>query len=718
MLLQRMEDASAYIALLESQRSELHALYRDLLIGVTSFFRDQEPFDLLSETILPAFLDKDRERPVRVWVPGCATGEEAYSIAICLLEQLEKQLQPRKLQVFATDINEDALTRARLGVYPTNIEASVGPDRLQRFFRRTTQGDYQVARQVRDAVVFARHNLGKDPPFSRLDLISCRNVLIYLQPALQRRVMRIFHYALKPQGLLMLGTAESVGETSDLFSLVDRKLKVYVKKHGASPGVFEFAFGPAAAGPAVTSSSAGERKVEVSFQQIIERKILDKYGPPGVAMDEALNILQFRGQCGPFLAPTPGAATLNILRMIRPELLAPLKAIAQRALTEGASASCEPVRLVGRESWVVMDVMPVEATSEGRCLLLVFRESIDAPQAPSVTPRDGSASQHEQGKRELELERELSALKEYQETIIQELATSNEELQSSNEELQSSNEELQSTNEELETSKEELQATNEELVTVNEELEARIDQLSVANDDVVNLLASSSAPMLLVDLDLRIRRFSSAAERLLNLIASDVGRPVSYLGVSLNAPQIEANVRDAINAIHPRELRVRCSNGAWYTMRTVPYQTSDRSVRGGVIELLPFPTLSGAYDTSDLHLLAGQVLATLPYQLVLVDFSLRIVWANDAFLGAWDQGEDLSGRPLDAVLGSRAALPDLWKRIDETVLSGQPFPMQNVTQAWGKQGERTMRWTARTVPVHPQRALTLFVIDEPARAEP
>jgi two-component system CheB/CheR fusion protein len=718
MVLQHVDRPSDYLRLLEAHRGELNALYEDLLIGVTAFFRDREPFEALCSTILPALFEKrSPEQPVRVWVPGCATGEEAYSIAMCVLEYLEDHQLAHRLQIFATDINEHALSRARHGMYPASIELDVSPERLQRFFSRADKGGYQVSRKVRDMVVFARHNLGKDPPFSRLDLVSCRNLLIYLQPALQKRVMRVFHYALNPHGCLLLGTAESVGDASDLFSLVDRKLKIYVKKHGTSPGVFDFAFGQSPErGTVSMSNPPHERKPEVSFQQAVDRKILDKYGPPGVVVDQALNILQFRGQCASYMAPSPGAATLSMLRMVRPELLVPLKSVVQRVLVDGVPASCEPVRLTDAAAPpVVMDVIPVEASPGNRCLLVLFRNVTEGQPAEQAAGEDEGAKVPGAAKRIHELERELTTTKEYLETIIQELATSNEELQSSNEELQSSNEELQSTNEELETSKEELQATNEELVTVNEELQTRIGQLGVANDDVVNLLMNVGSPVLLVGLDLRIRRFSAAAERLLNLISSDVGRPISYLGSSLNVPHIESTVSDAINSMRMREVRVRCSNGAWYTMRTVPYQNSDRAVRGGVIELLPFPLLGSNYDASELHQLTTHMLGVLPSYLVLLDAALRIVWANDAFVQAWNDGTELFGRSLDTMFDSREQAPELWKRIEDTARTGQPFGDLVLRHRWGHTGERNLRWMARSVGAEGQRReLTLLVVEEQA----
>jgi two-component system CheB/CheR fusion protein len=713
MTLQHTDRPSDYVKLVESSRSELNALYDDLLIGVTGFFRDQEPFDLLKSAVLPLLFERrSLDLPIRVWVPGCATGEEAYSIAICLLEYIEENQPGQRLQVFATDIDENALARARLGTYPPGIELDVSPERLQRFFTRAEKG-YQVSRRVRDMVVFARHNLGKDPPFSRLDLISCRNLLIYLQPALQKRVMRVFHYALNARGCLLLGTAESVGEASDLFSLLDRRLKLYVKKHGAAPGVFEFAFGnkneDSAAG---MNAPTGERKPEVSIQQLADRKTLERYAPPGVLIDEGLNILQFRGQTGPLLAPSPGAATLSIVRMIRQELLVPLKAAVQQVLHEGTQVSCDPVRLAEHgDRAVAIDVIPIDAAGHPRCLLVLFRDV--TPQRSSSKPSSGVADDQLEQKRVKELERELLSTKDYLETIIQELATSNEELQSSNEELQSSNEELQSTNEELETSKEELQASNEELVTVNEELQTRIAQLGIANDDLVNVLMNVTSPVLLVGLDLRIRRFSTAAERLLDLVPSDIGRPISYLGTVLNVPQIEAAVSEAMNTMRAKEVRVRCSNGAWYVMHTAPYQTQERTIRGLVIELIPVTAPQGHDGLPKLDELVGKVLDALPGEVVLLDQALRMVWMNRAFQSGWSTSGDLLGQPLASVVERTSESEPLWSAIVDTALAGRPFENLTLPERGAPQaGAGAIRWSGRALPAEPGRdALTLLTIE-------
>jgi two-component system CheB/CheR fusion protein len=638
----------------------------------------------------------------------------------CLLEYIEQNLPGQRLQVFATDIDEHALQRARHGVYPPGIELDVSAERLQRFFSRAEKG-YQVSRKVRDIVVFARHNLGKDPPFSRLDLISCRNLLIYLQAALQKRVMRVFHYALNPRGCLLLGSAESIGEAADLFSLLERKLKLYVKKQGVSPGVFEFAFGARHDdGTAAMTGPSGERKPELSMQQLADRKILDKYAPPGVLIDESLNILQFRGHTGTFLAPSPGTATLSIVRMIRPELLVPFKSAVQRVLQEGGPVSSDQVHLSEPAAPLcAVDVIPLEVAAQSRSLLVLFREiPAERPeQARDAAPAEpANKSPLKQG-RVQELERELLTTKEYLETIVQELATANEELQASNEELQSSNEELQSTNEELETSKEELQASNEELATMNDELQARIGQLGVSNDDLVNVLIHVTSPVLLVGLDLRIRRMSSAAERLLDLSPSDIGRPISYLGTILNEPTIEAVVSDAIDTVRATEIRVRCANGGRYAMHVAPYQTADRAIRGVVLELSPVAITESAGARIEFDELLHNLLAVLPHEVVLLDQSLHVIWMNRQFQAAWRTSADVLGRPLDLLLPRTRDTERLWSAIEEAVLARRGFDDHVLCWPDSSATPHTLHWSGRPLPAETGRAaLTMLTIERSSGA--
>jgi two-component system CheB/CheR fusion protein len=616
------------------------------------------------------------------------------------------------VQIFATDIDDHALARARQGIYPQSIELDLSPDRLARFFTKHDKS-FQVTRAIRDMIVFAPHNLGKDPPFSRLDLVSCRNVLIYMQPALQRRALRTFHYALKPDGFLLLGTSESVGDAADLFTLVDRKLKIYAKKNVASAAVFELTAGLRidGAGRRAEGAASGERRpVALSLQQLADRKILDKYGPPGVLVDDNLDVIQFRGRTGTYLDPTPGAPTFNILKLVRPELVIPLRTALQRASKENIPIVTEPITLWGDRgsAGVSLDVMPLAAESGRRCLVVLFHEV--AATEGDAAARPPPSEDLETEPRILQLERELLMTKEYLQTTIQELESANEELQSSNEELQSSNEELQSSNEELETSKEELQSTNEELATVNDELESRMAQLNISNDDLQNVLADSSSPLVIVGMDLRIRRFSAAAEKLLNLIPSDVGRLVGCLAAPLNVSGIEALVAETINNVRDKEQRVRVSEGQWYTLRVVPYRTGELAIRGAVLELTRAPPVRRAGDPAEIHELVGKILSTLPSALVLLDDQLRMVWSNKTFFDTFQVGTEILGRPLEEVWGARERHPELWKQLEDTLTGGRPFDDVELDSPLPGTARR-MRFSARRIAAEADRpALTLVAM--------
>lgn len=718
MALRKVERIEDYVALVRNDSSELGLLYSDLLIGVTGFFRDREPFELLKTVVFPRLLDRRTvDAPIRIWVPGCSTGEEAYSIAICLLEYLDGRSAPHKIQIFATDIDDDAMARGRHALYSKNLALDLAPERLQRFFTRQDDG-YLVSRQLRELVVFAHHNVGKDPPFSRLDLVSCRNVLIYMQPPLQQKVLRSIHYALNPDAFLLLGLSESVGDASDLFSLVDRKVKLYTKKNIASAAVFEFSAGSRPAvgeHPSRGAIPSKARPVAVSVQQLADRKVLDRFGPPGVLVDHKLEVVQFRGHTGPFLAPPPGEATLNVLKLIRPELVIELRGAIAEASKTRLPVATTPIRLSGGESTIVLEVIPIPDGVENQTSLLVlFRDSAAAP--PQLTPLPPDAPPTESRVRDLE--RELLVTKEYLQTSVQELQSSNEELQSSNEELQSSNEELQSTNEELETSKEELQSTNEELSTVNEELQARMAQLAVSNDDLQNVLAEVSAAVVIVGMDLRIRRFSAAAEKLLNLIPGDVGRPSGYLATALNAPQLEAVVTETIQAAREHAQRVRCSDGQWYTMRALPYRGADRVIRGALLEFVKAPPGRKLGELPEVHELAGKVLSTLPDVLMLLDDQLRVLWVNRAFFETFLVGAEILGRPIDELWPGARDQTKLWTALEEAAAGRHELDALRVERPFGREGRPPMIFSARCIPAEQERpALALVMMKEQPREE-
>lgn len=552
MALHRLTDVNDYIRMLHADGAEVRNLYRDLLIHVTRFFREPESFDALAREVFPAILQEHtRDEPIRVWVPGCSTGEEPYSIAIALVEFLAKQQSDAKVQIFGTDVSETAVEHARAGAYPSSVEADLSPDRLRRFFTKSETG-YRITKMIRDLCVFARQDLTKDPPFSRLDLIVCRNVLIYMDLVLQKKLLSVFHYALKPNGFLVLGQAETVGSQGTLFSLVDKRFRIHRKRPGSG--------NPAMAFPVDYSTVSVARKpprsepagAEKALQSEVNRIINDRFAPPGVVVDADLQIVQFRGQTGAFLEPAPGEASLNLLKMAKEGLLYGLRSALHAARKSGTPVRRSGLQVREGRRWIKTGVEVIPLAPGGRAHYLVLFEPATpaAPAQTTGTPAAASPRGRSGKSKMLLLERELAASREYLQSLIQELEAANEELQSANEEILSSNEELQSTNEELDTAKEELQSTNEELNTVNEELQARNDELSRVNSDLLNLLGSVQIAIVIVGPDMRIRRFTPMAEKVLNLIPADVERPIAHIKPNLEGANLEELIAECIDR-HP-----------------------------------------------------------------------------------------------------------------------------------------------------------------------
>ena len=589
MALQKIEALSDYVKFVQSNAGELRLLYKDMLISVTSFFRDGESFEALKAVILPRILEsKETGAQIRIWVPACSTGEEAYSLAIVLFELLGERAPEFRVQIFGTDVDESSIQRARRGIFPHNIALDVSPERLQRFFIKKESG-YQIARRIRDVVVFSVQNVTRDAPFSRLDLVSCRNLLIYLRPSMQKRVLRILHYALLPTGYLMLGTSETAGDLTDYFALLDRKNKIYSRRHVAETAALDVGLGVKLPEPTQPVPSTTGHRSSATLAGLAERKILELYGPPGVLVNDDLDVVHIRGRTRGYLEPMPGAPSFNILRLARPDLHVELRRVLQEARSKNGRASVDcRIAEEGTVRPITIEVIPVvEPETRVRCFMVLFheernvqsaREASDA--ASSLTPSTTEDS------RTQELERELIMTKEYLQSAIEELESSNEELKSSNEELQSSNEELQSTNEELETSKEELQSSNEELTTVNDELHSRMGELQLINDDLYNILSSMGSAMIIVGLDLRIRRFTQVAESLMNLVPGDVGRTVSLLNAFIVGERIEKLAAQAIEKLVPIDKRIACANQRWYQLHITPYKTLDHTIKGAVIVLL------------------------------------------------------------------------------------------------------------------------------------
>jgi two-component system CheB/CheR fusion protein len=681
MAVQKIENLEDYLRLVQARPDELATLYRDLLINVTNFFRDSATFEFLATNVLPRIIARrPRGEPIRVWVPACSTGEEAYSIAMCLLEVLGATAPDVPIQVFGTDIDTDAIDRARRGFYAQNIEADLSGARLDRFFV-SVDGGYQIGRRVRELVVFSVHDVTRNAPFSRMDLVSCRNLLIYMQPPLQKRVLATAHYALRPDGFLVLGSSETVGDAADLFSIVDSKSKIYEKK--AITAAASLLFPSLAPGDPIPGVSVRgmDRRPVITAQQIADRRLLEHYAPPSVLVTEDLDVLLFRGDTAPYVSPASGAATLNVMRLIRPELHQELAAILELARKSDAPVRKPPIRFQIRLGDKValhnvsIEVAPLRLPeSQGRCILVVFHEVPDAPVA-STDPPASPAPAPVENDRTLSLEQELAATKEFLQSTIEELESANEEHKSTNEELQSANEELQSTNEELETSKEELQSTNEELTTVNDELQRRLIDVARRDNDLTNVLRSVRDPILFIDAGGRVRHYSEAAADLLSLGRTDVGRSVDFLRARLGGLHLDRLVARAVERVTPVTEEVMAFDSHWYAVTARPYATAQGALDGALVTL---ENIDARKHTAELMVnvsaYADKMLPAILHPLVMLDEQKHVVWANGAFFATFQVDASKTIGNLFHNLGSgQWAHPKLRALIDEVIQSGQAF---------------------------------------------
>src|SRR6266542_1992385 len=644
MVLHIKEDLGDYAQHLEKDGSELEARYQDLLINVTSFFREPETFEALKNSVFLQILqNKPSDAPIRIWVPGCSTGQEAYSLVMALLEFLEDKPGRPAIQMFATDLSEPLLQRAREGVYPENIEAEVSPERLRRFFTRH-DNQYRVSKAIREMCLFAKQNVAADPPFSRVGLISCRNLLIYLAPPLQKRVIPTFHYALNPNGFLLLGASETIGAFSDLFAPVDREHRIYCRKTSTARAYPHFAADSGRSGLLPSARNKEPQPAPVDWQREADRAVLGRYAPPGVLVNDSLDVLQFRGETGAYLKPAAGEASFNVLKMAREGLLLELRS----AIAECRSRNAEVwrgrirVRSESRTRKIDLRVVPVKAPGSSEQCFLVLFEDVAALSAGARVARwfrraaasaAGKTSSVPDPQDSKSLRRELATTREYLQSAIEDQDASNEELKSANEEILSANEELQSTNEELETAKEELQSVNEELTTINEQLQNRNTELSRLNDDINNLLASANVPMVAVSTDLRIRRYTPSAAKIFNVLPSDVGRPIGNLRDSTDIADLEALIAEVVDTVQVREREVRDREGRHHLLRIHPFRTADNRIDGAVVVLL---------DVEEVTLQA----ARLRQKAALIDLSSDAIIARDrdSVITFWNQGaQDMYG---------------------------------------------------------------------------
>ncbi len=614
MAVHQIDRMDGYVRYLQQNPDEGDALFRDLLIGVTNFFRDPEAFAALEEKVIPQlFAGKPAGGIIRVWSPGCSTGEEAYSLAILLQERLDALKQTFKVQMFATDIDSRAIDTARTGVYPASIAADVTPERLTRFFSHDQEaGVYRIQKSIRDLLVFSEQDIIKDPPFSKLDLISCRNLLIYMGGELQKNLIPLFHYALNPGGVLFLGTSETVGEFLDLFAPVDRKWKLYQRK-GDTPGAYLTTRGgfippliKARNVPAPAKAATNEAS-KVPIRELAEQSLLQEYTPASVVVNERGDIQYIHGRTGRYLEPAPGNVGMNIIRMAREGLRLELNAALHKAAARKETRHCPGLQVKTNGDFVNVNltVRPLIAGPEATANPVLFLVSFeDAPAALPVRPGqkvgtgDGIRNLFgDSDARVATLEQELRAKEEHLQITLEEMETSNEELKSSNEEMQSVNEELQSTNEELETSKEELQSVNEELATVNTELQQKVFELSRSNNDMNNLLAGTGVGTVFVDHQMNIRRFTTAATKLINLIQTDVGRPVGHIVSNLlGYDRLVEDTQAVLDTLIPKEVEVQTKAGDWYLMHIRPYRTLENVIEGAVLTFFEVTDMKRAQE--------------------------------------------------------------------------------------------------------------------------
>jgi two-component system CheB/CheR fusion protein len=579
----RLDD---YIARLQADPDEVGLLFRDLLISVTSFFRDAEAFEALSDIVIPKLLENKRPTDtIRIWCPGCATGEEVYSIAILLQEHLDEVRVAPKVQIFASDIDEPAITIARAGRYPQQMLSHVSPQRLNRFFA-SDDGSYVVRKDLRDMCIFSAHSVIRDPPFSRIDLISCRNLLIYLGGEFQAQVLPVFHFALRDRGFLFLGTSENVAQHADLFVAVDKKQRIFQRRDHAAVSPLRFPFLAQSRG---FPTSRGLRHEPASAMAALRRsaeiRVLERFAPAHVVVDADGEILHFSARTGKYLEPATGLPSRHLLAMARRGLRLELRSALREAVEKRVTIVREHIEvdIDDRTQFVDLAIEPFGSPEEP--LFLVLFTDVGPPFGP-VGPDQG-ANTPEEAQHSERAEQELRDTRERLQSTIEEYETAVEELKSSNEELQSINEELQSTNEELETSKEELQSVNEELHTVNAELNAKVEEVDRAHADLRNVFDSTQIATVFLDRDLRIRSYTSAVTGIFNLISSDRGRPITDIASSLANTALPREVQAVFESGKPIERNVRRSDGqAEYLMRILPYRGQNQAIEGVIVTFI------------------------------------------------------------------------------------------------------------------------------------
>ncbi|WP_167855241.1 chemotaxis protein CheB [Hymenobacter wooponensis] len=671
----QIKEFTHYVRYLQEHPQEVDLLFKELLIGVTKFFRDQEAYESLRSQLIPVLIKKPADSTVRVWAPGASTGEEAYSLAMLLQECLD-HVDPHKylkIQIFATDINPEGIDYARLGLYPENIAGDVSPERLRRFFHKV-DGGYQIRKEVRDVVVVALHNLSKDAPFTKLDLLCCRNLLIYLSSDLQRNLLPIFHYSLNPGGLLFLGPSENVTGFQDLFIPLDIKWKISRRSESVASltRLANFPFSltrhPAApAHPVGIMNASTPRRESGAFATLVQKVLLRYYAPPAVVINGKGDILFVNGRTGKYLEPAPGLSGMNLFDMAREELNFEISGAVHRATQSRQDAVLEEVRLKTETGYEMLRLTVkylAEPDTLAGLLMVVFEDLSQ----PKRNPRRKKMSDQEPDGRDavvVALEKELKYTKYRLQTTIEEMESSVEELKSTNEELQSANEELQSTNEEAMTNKEEMQSLNEELMTLNMQYLSKTDELSQAANDMKNLLDSTELAIIFLDNEMVIKRFTPPVARIINLLPTDVGRPIMHFANNLQHTTLADDVQLVLNRLLTLESSIQTKNGEWYVMRILPYRTLDNYISGAVIT---FTEVTGMkrleQELQESARFAESIIETVREPLLALDRDLRVLTVSKAFSTLFRvDGETIKGESINTFGGGAWSQPDLHRRL-------------------------------------------------------